>query len=331
MNALSSMKASPNEAVVANRILTTPHSAAVLRSWGILGNKSRLPQAQVEVVSGTEAISRQLLTDNRLRLIVLPPSLLADGRLQHFLSQEKDYPSRPWLHLLLLTPDAHLPQLPALRQFRSWSPLPQTCDADTALSMFEEALFRSDESYRQEQRSKNLVAETEDLLARTQNVLGVLRHYEKAPADKNLMAAASAMSNEAAMLIGSAIPKEESDSATTESAAALCEWAGRMIKLQSRRDRLFPESLLSDPAWDMLLDLTQAHLSGKQVSVSSLCIASRVPATTALRRIGDLVDSGLACRVRDQCDGRRVFVCITEEGLKRMQLVRQAYQTDLGC
>lgn len=264
-------------------------------------------------------------------MIVLPPALLSDGRLQHFLTQETEYPSRPWLHLLLLTPDTHLPQLPTLRQFRSWSPLPQTCDADTALSMFEEALFRSAESYRQEQRSKNLVAETEDLLARTQNVLGVLRHYEKAPADKNLMSAANAISDAAQKMIGLPAPTETDDPEREDLTTALCEWAGRMIKLQSRRDRLFPEALLSDPAWDMLLDLTQARLSGKQVSVSSLCIASRVPATTALRRIGDLVDSGLACRVRDQCDGRRVFVCITEEGLKRMQLVRQAYQTDVGC
>ena len=45
-----------------------------------------------------------------------------------------------------------------------------------------------------------------------------------------------------------------------------------------------------------------------RVPVSSLCIAAAVPATTALRWIKTLTDSGLLLRRADPHDGRRVFV-----------------------
>lgn len=96
------------------------------------------------------------------------------------------------------------------------------------------------------------------------------------------------------------------------------EWLQRLVRLRTLRDSHFPKDLFSDPAWDMVLDLTLANLAGKQISVSSLCVASGVPATTALRRIDDLVDRGLAKRLKDPLDGRRVFIAMTEEGLKRI-------------
>jgi len=95
-------------------------------------------------------------------------------------------------------------------------------------------------------------------------------------------------------------------------------WAKLLLSSHSIRNQFFPKQLFSDPAWDMLLDLTHARLHGKQISVSSLCIASRVPATTALRRIGDLVKTGLVTRIKDPRDGRRVFVELTAEGYDAM-------------
>ena len=58
----------------------------------------------------------------------------------------------------------------------------------------------------------------------------------------------------------------------------------------------------------MLLDLLQAELAQHRVPVSSLCIAAAVPATTALRWIKSMTDSGLFVRRADPHDGRRVFV-----------------------
>ncbi|MBK3735629.1 response regulator [Azospirillum brasilense] len=86
---------------------------------------------------------------------------------------------------------------------------------------------------------------------------------------------------------------------------------------QSRvaRDKYFPKGLFEDPCWDMLLDLMANHLRGRRISVSSLCMASGVAQTTALRRITELHDRGLVRRIADDKDGRRVFIELTEQGI----------------
>ena len=81
-----------------------------------------------------------------------------------------------------------------------------------------------------------------------------------------------------------------------------------VIRSRRLRARFFTEELFADPAWDMLLDLTQAELAQHRVPVSSLCIAAAVPATTALRWIKSMTDNGLFVRRADPHDGRRVFV-----------------------
>ena len=81
-----------------------------------------------------------------------------------------------------------------------------------------------------------------------------------------------------------------------------------VIRARRLRARFFDEELFADPAWDMLLDLTQAEIAQVRVPVSSLCIAAVVPATTALRWIKTLTDNGLLVRRADPHDGRRVFV-----------------------
>ena len=65
---------------------------------------------------------------------------------------------------------------------------------------------------------------------------------------------------------------------------ARAETASRYLKLRANRDNIADAQLLSDPAWDMLLDLYAARLEGRRVSVSSLCIAAAVPPTSISRR-----------------------------------------------
>ncbi|WP_325403926.1 winged helix DNA-binding protein [Parvibaculum sp.] len=113
-------------------------------------------------------------------------------------------------------------------------------------------------------------------------------------------------------------PASAAASALAEEPTLTRHRARMLLDLYNARMKFFPTGLFADPAWDMLLDLTHARLAGKRVSVSSLCIAAHVPATTALRRIGDLVASGLAVRIKDENDGRRVFVELTEDGFERM-------------
>lgn len=80
------------------------------------------------------------------------------------------------------------------------------------------------------------------------------------------------------------------------------------IKARRLRETFFPAGLFADPAWDILLDLGAARREGRQVSVSSLCIAAAVPTTTALRWIKTMVDSGLLLRRADTVDARRAFI-----------------------
>ncbi|KLE35010.1 hypothetical protein [Aurantiacibacter luteus] len=84
------------------------------------------------------------------------------------------------------------------------------------------------------------------------------------------------------------------------------------------RAKFFDGDLFADPAWDMLLDLTAARVEHARVSVTSLCIASGVPPTTALRWIGQMVDAGLFVRVEDDADRRRAFIELSDKAADAM-------------
>lgn len=92
----------------------------------------------------------------------------------------------------------------------------------------------------------------------------------------------------------------------------------RLISARQARSKFFDGELFADPAWDMLLDLTAAHAEHSQVSVTSLCIAAEVPATTALRWIKQLVESGVFVRVADPSDRRRAFIALSEPSIEAM-------------
>lgn len=92
----------------------------------------------------------------------------------------------------------------------------------------------------------------------------------------------------------------------------------RILRQRQLRARFFDGDLFADPAWDMLLDLTAARAEHKRVSVTSLCIASCVPPTTALRWIGQLTEAGLIERVEDDTDRRRAFLVLTDRAADAM-------------
>lgn len=92
----------------------------------------------------------------------------------------------------------------------------------------------------------------------------------------------------------------------------------QIIANRQARAKFFDAELFGDPAWDMLLDLTAAHAEGMQVSVTSLCIAASVPATTALRWLTQMVESGIFVRVPDPADRRRAFIGLSERAVTAM-------------
>lgn len=100
----------------------------------------------------------------------------------------------------------------------------------------------------------------------------------------------------------------------------------RLIQVRQQRARFFDAALFADPAWDILLDLTAARAEHTRVSVTSLCIASGVPPTTALRWIGQMIEAGLLERIEDETDRRRAFVTLTDRAADAMA----RYFADLG-
>lgn len=100
----------------------------------------------------------------------------------------------------------------------------------------------------------------------------------------------------------------------------------RIIRQRQLRARFFDGELFADPAWDMMLDLTAARVEHQRVSVTSLCIASGVPPTTALRWIGQMVEAGLFERVEDESDRRRAFIQLSDRAADGMA----RYFSELG-
>ena len=97
------------------------------------------------------------------------------------------------------------------------------------------------------------------------------------------------------------------------SPAARARFVRELIRRRRARDNFFPADYFADPVWDMMLYLYAAYYESQPVSVSSLCIAAAVPATTGLRSIKSMTDSGVFVRTRDASDGRRVYIDLSDE------------------
>lgn len=116
-------------------------------------------------------------------------------------------------------------------------------------------------------------------------------------------------------LFAPAAERASSPLGSHEAAEAIRE----ILRYRRRRERIFGNDLFGEPAWDILLELYLAELTYKKMSVSAACLASAVPATTALRWISTLEKKGLIMRRNDPMDRRRVWLCLTPQGSSAMQ------------
>jgi DNA-binding MarR family transcriptional regulator len=87
-----------------------------------------------------------------------------------------------------------------------------------------------------------------------------------------------------------------------------------------------------EPTWDILLDLYLAAAKGRPVSVSSACIGSGAPQTTAIRHLALLESAGLVIRTPNPMDNRAGIVTLTEEAIRRVddwaRRVRGAWKSE---
>jgi DNA-binding MarR family transcriptional regulator len=91
-----------------------------------------------------------------------------------------------------------------------------------------------------------------------------------------------------------------------------------LVNERRERAKFLSGDIFGEPSWDILLDLYIADSEGRDISVSSACIAANVPDSTAQRCLHHLVEDGLVRRTNDPYDQRRVFVTLADETKTQM-------------
>lgn len=119
--------------------------------------------------------------------------------------------------------------------------------------------------------------------------------------------------------VESAAERESGKTSASQDHPIWVELARQTYDDRRRRTKIFDsEELFGEPAWDILLDLFIAAKERRRVSVTSACIGSAVPSTTALRWITILEKQGLLMREADPGDARRVYVKLSARGYAAM-------------
>ena len=99
----------------------------------------------------------------------------------------------------------------------------------------------------------------------------------------------------------------------------LARLAKALYASRAKRRKFLSAELLSEPAWDILLDLYINHAEGRIIRTTSVCFASNSPATTALRWIGVLEQRGLLERQGSTQDQRAKDVRLTPQGVQAIE------------
>lgn len=105
---------------------------------------------------------------------------------------------------------------------------------------------------------------------------------------------------------------------SAEQAPSVADFARSLIRERRARLSYFSPELLGEPVWEILLDLFASSVEGKAVCVSSACIASGAPSTTALRYLTALEHAGLVARHEKASDRRVRYVGLTEVAINQM-------------
>ncbi len=101
-------------------------------------------------------------------------------------------------------------------------------------------------------------------------------------------------------------------------AAAYAAAARAMLASRRKMEQFFP-GLFADPARDMLLDLFVAAEEGRELSVTSCCIAAMVPPTTALRWLTLLKEQGFVLEEPDLRDRRQKLLRLAPQARQQMR------------
>ena len=117
--------------------------------------------------------------------------------------------------------------------------------------------------------------------------------------------------------LGSACDLEASSAAGAGSLSAGMVEA--IIQERELRANYVPGELLTEPAWDMLLELLHAELVERDVTAAVLCKAARVSLSVGLRWIEVLVSKGLCTCTNLITNPDRTVVELSERGSEAMR------------
>ena len=84
--------------------------------------------------------------------------------------------------------------------------------------------------------------------------------------------------------------------------------ARRILEISRQADAMFDGPLLSNPGWDILLDLFIQRSNGKRISIISVCVAANAPTSTVLRYIQAMMDSGTIVKRPSPDDGEGLLI-----------------------
>jgi CheY-like chemotaxis protein/DNA-binding MarR family transcriptional regulator len=213
----------------------------------------------------------------------------------------RDFSDRPWLQLLLVTGQASLETAVAAMRLEA-----------------SDYLFKPIEP-------KGLRESVQHALTRAASIRQVRVTTSDSPGARELHQIADTARALAEDMRRTIEQDRREDAPGTRPEEASLRTLKLLQKLQEARSSIFGEAVMPEPAWEMLAELMRARLTGQHLSVTSLALSSKSPMTTALRRIEDLIQGGLASRVPDPADRRRTYVELTPEGMARMQLFLEGF------
>jgi DNA-binding MarR family transcriptional regulator len=99
----------------------------------------------------------------------------------------------------------------------------------------------------------------------------------------------------------------------------LLEMLDKYFENKRLRYIIVSQDLFSDPYWDILVELFHARLRCKNITVSAIATAGNMPQTTGLRYIESLLAMEYIYREKDDWDGRKVFVRISDKAFLLMK------------
>lgn len=292
------------EAVAPARVLVVDDEVRALRLMSrVLGSSAIACKTAESAAEALDVLKVAPEIDVVVSDIYMPTT---DG-IEFLGTVRRDFADRPWLQLLLVTGQASLETAVAAMRLEASDYLFKPIEPKTLREAVQHALTRA-ESIRKVRattgdspgaRELQQIADTAKALA--EDMRRTIEHG----------------AGQAGGATGQGSPTRPED--TSLRTLKLLQ------KLQEARSSIFGEAVMPEPAWEMLAELMRARLAGQHLSVTSLALSSKSPMTTALRRIEDLIQGGLAARMPDPADRRRTYVELTPEGMARMQLFLEGF------